>query len=437
MSENIPFEAPGNPLYREIFPAGKRSERAIVSICSANSYVLRAALDRAARAGRAALIEATANQVDQNGGYTGMTPADFVAFVEELAAQAGFPKERLVLGGDHLGPLVWRAEEEHSAMDKAETLVRAYVKAGFTKIHLDTSMRLANDDPDRPFPPEVAARRSARLLAACEAAWEERKRDVPSSPAPVYVIGSEVPVPGGTVSDEALSVTSVADFENVVRIFSQAFHQAGLDAALARVVAVVVQPGVEFGNADVHEYDPAAARPLMEALSQHPGLVFEGHSTDYQTREALHAMARDGVVIQKVGPALTFALREGLYALAQIEELLAEEGEETSHFLQVLDQAMLERPKYWQPYYHGTAKAQSRERVFGLSDRCRYYLSDPNVHAALQLLVKNLARKERTYPLLSQFLPVQYEKVRTGKLANDPEALLIDKVGCVIDSYIF
>lgn len=437
MSATIVREAAQNPLYHELFPGGKRAAQAIVSICSANSYVLRAALERAARAGRPALIEATANQVDQNGGYTGMTPQDFVRFVEEIAEQMHFPKDRLVLGGDHLGPLVWRSEEERTAMDKAETLVRAYVGAGFTKIHLDTSMRLKDDDPERPFPPEVAARRTTRLLAACEAAWQERRARVPSAPAPVYVIGSEVPVPGGTVSDEALSVTSVADFENVVRIFSQAFRDAGLDEALSRVVAVVVQPGVEFGNADVHEYDACAARALMEALAHHPGLVFEGHSTDYQTREALHDMARDGVVIQKVGPALTFALREGLYALSKIEELLAEDGEETSQFLHTLEQAMLEEPKYWQAYYRGTPKSQARERIFGQSDRCRYYLSDARVRQAMGALIRNLERKEIPYPLLSQFLPLQYEKIRAGQLENRPEALLIDKVGCVIDSYIF
>jgi tagatose-1,6-bisphosphate aldolase non-catalytic subunit AgaZ/GatZ len=33
------------------------------------------------------LIEATCNQVNQDGGYTGMTPADFRRFVEDIAAR--------------------------------------------------------------------------------------------------------------------------------------------------------------------------------------------------------------------------------------------------------------------------------------------------------------------------------------------------------------
>ena len=49
----------------------------ITSVCSAHPLVLRAALEHAAQTGTVVLIEATSNQVDQDGGYTGMRPADF------------------------------------------------------------------------------------------------------------------------------------------------------------------------------------------------------------------------------------------------------------------------------------------------------------------------------------------------------------------------
>jgi D-tagatose-1,6-bisphosphate aldolase subunit GatZ/KbaZ len=42
--------------------------------------------------------------VDQFGGYTGMTPADFRGFVCQLADSLDFPQSQLILGGDHLGP---------------------------------------------------------------------------------------------------------------------------------------------------------------------------------------------------------------------------------------------------------------------------------------------------------------------------------------------
>ena len=61
----------------------------------------------------------------------------------------------------------------------------------------------------------------------------------------------------------------------------------GLEKAWNNVIAVVVQPGVEFGDESIHEYDRVAARDLSNALGKYPNLVFEGHSTDYQTREKL------------------------------------------------------------------------------------------------------------------------------------------------------
>ena len=91
------------------------------------------------------LIEATCNQVNQDGGYTGMTPADFRDFVHALADEAGIDRRRIVLGGDHLGPNPWKALSARDAMAKARDLVRAYVEAGFTKIHLDASMACADD----------------------------------------------------------------------------------------------------------------------------------------------------------------------------------------------------------------------------------------------------------------------------------------------------
>src|SRR5690606_20365662 len=118
------------------------------------------------------LIEATCNQVNQEGGYTGMTPADFRAFVFRLAGETGFDRENLILGGDHLGPNPWRDRPADEAMDKAKAMVAAYAGAGFTKVHLDASMRCA-DDP-MPLPTETLAARAAALAATAEASSDGR-----------------------------------------------------------------------------------------------------------------------------------------------------------------------------------------------------------------------------------------------------------------------
>jgi len=108
--------------------------------CTANEHVLKAVLAYAAKTGFPTVIEATCNQVNQEGGYTGMTPADFMKWLKGMAKDAGVPMEQLILGGDHLGPNPWRSEPVESAMEKARELVKLYAEAGFQKIHLDASM---------------------------------------------------------------------------------------------------------------------------------------------------------------------------------------------------------------------------------------------------------------------------------------------------------
>src|SRR5271157_6313568 len=108
----------------------------VYSICSPNRYVLEAGMLQAARDNVLLLIESSSNQVNQSGGYTGQTPASFAVFVREVASHMKFAADRIVLGGDHLGPHVWRAEPPEKAMAKARELVRNSVRAGYSKIHL-------------------------------------------------------------------------------------------------------------------------------------------------------------------------------------------------------------------------------------------------------------------------------------------------------------
>ena len=333
-----------NPILDLLHNRSSYREKGIYSCCSANEYVIRAALRRAKANDTVVLVESTANQVNQNGGYTGMTPVAFRQFLDRLAAEEDFPAERLLCGGDHLGPLTWTALPEAQAMANAEELIRSYVLAGFSKIHIDTSMRVADDDPSARLSDGTIARRGARLCRAAEDAFAQYSAQHPEAPAPVYVIGSEVPIPGGAQENEdSVAVTAPADCEATLAEFHRAFAAQGLEDTWERVAALVVQPGVEFADDSVITYDRAAARELMACLDNHPGLVFEGHSTDYQPRERLRELVEDGVAILKVGPALTFALREGLFALEQIErELYGVSDFPCSHFRAVLEQAMLE-----------------------------------------------------------------------------------------------
>ena len=401
----------------------------ITSVCSAHPLVLEATMREAAAdpAEGLVLVEATSNQVNQDGGYTGMRPAGFRELVLGAARAAGLAPDRLLLGGDHLGPNPWRDRPADEAMALAEEMVRAYAAAGFAKLHLDCSMACAGD----PSPPGdvLVSERAARLARAAE--------DAAAGQTPLsYVIGTEVPVPGGAAeSIQGLEPTSAQAARATLAAHREAFARAGLDDVWPRVRGLVVQPGVEFDEWTVVGYEPERTTALQGVLADEPGIVFEAHSTDYQTPERLAALVRDHWAILKVGPGLTFALREALFALEAIERELCPE-EQRSGLRAVLEARMLAHPDHWARYYDGGDEATRRlARVYSFSDRLRYYWPDPEVEGAVQRLFANLAAVQIPLPLLSAWLPLQYARVRAGALSPEPRALVLDHVAAVLRDY--
>jgi len=401
----------------------------VTSVCSAHPLVLEAAVLQARDTGGYVLVEATSNQVDQTGGYTGMRPNDFRGLVHGIAGRCGLPLDRVVLGGDHLGPNRWRNLPAEQAMQHAEVLVAAYVAAGFTKIHLDCTFSCA-DDPT-PITDDLAADRAARLIRVAE--------DTLASQGLVselrYVIGTEVPVPGGAheTLEELQPTTPDAARATLLR-HRQAIAEHGLDDVWPRIMALVVQPGVEFDHLRVVDYQRERTTDLRQVLADEPHMVFEAHSTDYQTVEALTALVEDHWAVLKVGPGLTFALREALFALAAIEEELIASPDQ-SHLPQVVERRMLAEPSQWQGYYPGSVDEQRLARRYSYSDRLRYYWPDQEVNSAQERLLTNLSSVELPLPLISAHLPDQYARVRRGELAAEPHALVIDHVRDVLRAY--
>jgi D-tagatose-1,6-bisphosphate aldolase subunit GatZ/KbaZ len=184
----------------------------------------------------------------------------------------------------------------------------------------------------------------------------------------------------------------------------------------------------------VHHYDPQAAAELSAFVERQPRIVYEAHSTDYQTEASLHALVRDHFAILKVGPAATFALREALFALAAIEDELLP-PHQRSRLVEVLEECMVERPQHWQNHYHGDEHQLRLLRRYALSDRCRYYWGEPDVEAAVETLVRNLRQTPPPRTLLSQFLPAQQREIEAGRLSSDPEALVRHHVAERLSEY--
>ena len=393
----------------------------ITSVCSAHPVVIEAALRHGVAVNQPVLIEATCNQVNQDGGYTGMTPADFRAFVLSIANRVGYPADNIIFGGDHLGPNPWKHLPAAEAMAKAEVMIAAFAAAGFTKLHLDTSMGCKGEPVA--LVDHVTAERAARLAAVAEA---NRAGDM----APVYVIGTEVPVPGGAVDGlDHLQITAPEAVAATYEIHRAAFVALGQSEAFARVIALVVQPGVEFGQADVIHYAPEKTRALSVALHSLP-VVFEAHSTDYQTVDALRHLVMDGFSILKVGPWLTFALRETLYGLDAVADVLDGHAPQNRLML-AMEAAMQAAPANWAKYYHGDATELWVQRHFSYSDRIRYYWPDASASAAVAQLKTRLAGRVLPDPVLRQYLP---ELDLSGAEASF-DAVLLQAVEAILAKY--
>jgi D-tagatose-1,6-bisphosphate aldolase subunit GatZ/KbaZ len=401
----------------------------IFSVCSAHPLVIEATFLHAGRSGAPfALIEATSNQVNQDGGYTGMKPADFRDCVHRIADRAGLSRDRILLGGDHLGPNPWQALPAEAAMARAEVLIEDYVGARFRKIHLDCSMACADDQA--PLSDDTIARRAARLCAVAERAHARAGGE-----PPVYVIGTEVPVPGGAAEElDALAVTTPDAARATIEMHRAIFAAAGLAEVWPRVIAAVVQPGVEFDHRKVFCYAPAKARALSRMIEECEGLVFEAHSTDYQAPSALAALVKDHFAILKVGPGLTFALREALWALDAIENEWIDRGL-VSGFRRVAIARMKAEPRHWAKYYHAHGGALDYDLQYSLSDRIRYYWPDPEIARAQETMFRNLAQYPPPPALISQYLPIAFAALRDGLSGGGAAELAIAHVAAILDHY--
>lgn len=242
---------------------------------------------------------------------------------------------------------------------------------------------------------------------------------------PVYVIGTEVPPPGG--ADHALTTiepTAASAARRTIDVHRRVFAEAGLTEAFGRAIGLVVQPGVEFGNRNVIRYDRSKIDALKQVLEDEPQFVFEAHSTDYQGADPLTALVEDGFPILKVGPELTFVLRESLYGLDLIaSDLVPGYGERPLYA--AMEALMLAHRENWSRHYHGTEDEQRWLRHYSLSDRIRYYWTSEQAHSAVARLCDALAGKSVPLPLLWQHMPAAE---RFSDTPLDPEEVLIWRV---------
>jgi D-tagatose-1,6-bisphosphate aldolase subunit GatZ/KbaZ len=405
------------------------SGEALASVCSAHPDVISASLLLAKAHDTGLLVEATSNQVNQFGGYTGMTPATFVRFVHELADRQGVERERVAFGGDHLGPQAWRDQPAPVAMALAVEMVQDYARAGYEKIHLDCSEGCVGESAQ--VGDMLSAERAAELAQACETAAPDGRLS--------YVFGTEVPPPGGARAAEvgaAISPTTPTAARATIAAHEAAFLHRKLGDAWERAVGLVVQPGLEFGPDHIDRFSLDSPNLLSDVLSVRPCLAFEAHSTDYQTPQTFPALAKRHFAVLKVGPALTFAYREALYALDGIAAWVVS-GAAPQTLPRIMDKLMLAEPAFWAKHYQGDPARLRILRHFSYADRIRYYWSGPEAAAATARLRASLETAPLPSPLLSQYFG-EATLVRADALrgrCGQVEALIYARIQDALEPY--
>jgi D-tagatose-1,6-bisphosphate aldolase subunit GatZ/KbaZ len=415
--------------------------RGTCAVCSAHPRVIGEAVAWAQDGEMPLLFESTASAVNQFGGTSGLQPAGFRDFVFAAADRIEFPKGRIILGGDRLGPSPWRNEPAEQAMQKACDLTAGCIRAGYMKIHLDAGARLRGDREEHGGPdPDLIARRIARMAAAAESAFGEssRYRGENAASPPVYLIGADVPSRGEHPEQQGSgTITKVRVFQQILSACNRAFAEEGLEDAWRRVIGAVVQLGVGYGDHEVYAYDRGKSADLIAAVRQHSDLILEATSTDYQLPEHLRQLTEDGVSVLKVGPALTFAMRECLFALECVEKEIFgwTYKARLSQLAMFLDKAMRDNPVHWQGDISGGPQDLYLALKYSRLDYSRHYWRVPMVADAVDFLIKNLKQVDMPLTLISQYLPRHYLEIREGRLKADPEELIKASIRMVLQDY--
>jgi tagatose-1,6-bisphosphate aldolase non-catalytic subunit AgaZ/GatZ len=375
-------------------------EITLLAACPNSAAVLEAAVLTAARNGMPMLFAATLNQVDLDGGYTGWTPAAFVAAIDAARAKYGCTTPLLPCL-DHGGPWL---KDRHTAdglslnatMDAVRDSLTACIEAGYALLHIDPTVDRTLP-PDQPVPIETVIDRTVELIAHAES---ERKRL--GAPAIAYEVGTEE-VHGGLV-----------DMGNFTRFLS------GLESGLRAVGLSDIWPAFVVGKVgtDLHTsfFDPESARELY-ALVAPRGSLIKGHYTDWvENPEAYPATGMGGA---NVGPEFTAAEYVALRELSARErDMLRGSSREPARLLEALE-AAVDRSGRWrkwlQPDEVGRplASLSPERRDWLVQTGARYIWTDSDVRE----------ERERLYASLSPILP-------------DPNAFVVERIALSMEHYI-
>jgi len=354
--------------------------RTIFAACPNSVSVVKAAFRAAKRNNAPIYFAATLNQIDCDGGYTGLTPAQFTRMAELEAAAVNYTGTTII-AIDHGGPWLkdkqsrerWSVEK---AMEGVKHSFEAAVLAGYDLIHVDPTVDI--------FVPKgevidirVVVRRTVELIAHIE-----KFRRGKNLPAISYEVGTEE-VHGG-LADQAT-------FNTFLRELKAGLKSAGLEEVWPCFIVGKV-------GTDLHTtlFDPEVARELTAKVRPY-GSCIKGHYTDGVSNP--EAYPASGMGAANVGPEFTMSEYDALAELEQCERKLERQGRvaQSSDMTAVLQRLVCDSNrwrKWLQPDEQGLAfEALTPERRSWLvKTGCRYIWQHPEALVARQRLYDNLRR---------------------------------------------
>jgi D-tagatose-1,6-bisphosphate aldolase subunit GatZ/KbaZ len=352
--------------------------RTIFAACPNSAAVIRASLRSAKRNNAPIKFAATLNQVDLDGGYTGLTQQQFVRTIRQEAEAINF-NGPVIIAIDHGGPWLkdLHAREKWSyeqTMDAVKKSFEAAITAGYDLIHVDPTIDITLRKGEI-INIDIVAARTVELIVHCE-----KFRRAGKYPKIAYEVGTEE-VHGGLAD---LSVFT--RFLDLLKIGLQNNNIS--DVWPCFVVGKV--------GTDLHTttFDNEVARQLTEIVSAY-GSVIKGHYSDNVTNPEAYPLS--GMGAANVGPEFTEREYEGLMELCSLENELHKQGKvaRLSGLKEALWNAVITSGRWkkwlWPGEKPNDFYANSKDRQDWLiKTGCRYIWENPEVITARTRLYRNL-----------------------------------------------
>jgi len=346
-------------------------KHSLPSFCTANFNVIKILIIFAKHHNLPILLESTSNQVNQFGGYTGLTPKEFYKKISKLKKKIKINKKQVMIGADHLGPLPWKKFNSKVALKNAKTLIKKCIALKYDKIHIDSTI-ICKDDKSLNL--NFIRSRSEEIFNTVP---KKNIKDV------FFVFGSEVPFAGGGNNSKP-KPSKLNNIKTDYSLYNSVLKNLNINKK--NKFSLVIEPGMAFSNSKVILPKLEKFRKRL-SFSKKNNFSYEAHSTDYQKLKTLKKLVKNNFRFLKVGPELTFYFYQAIKKMEEIEHMYCNKK---SNIEYELINAMQRDDKYWKDYYKGTKNKIKFLKLNSYLDRMRYYWDSKKVKKSMNKLIKNI-----------------------------------------------